>query len=476
MNLKIIEFSKTILDLNKQKRYSDSLAYFKQNKSKFQKSEIAGNAYLISSILTALRHTGNIDSAHKFLDIYQIEISEKTEEIVLNAYSWLLYTQLKNNCQNLISDANDFEEEIFSNNPNQEECNSVMNSRSVNFAKIKFVIPLLAKLKSQFTYTALSNLFTLVLKSVKSKTSVDWKFISDFCDIIDPFVLSMDCQTINAVVKGVSKSIELASDREQWYAYKTNALFNLGRFEECYQLSSQALKTFSKFHYSNDVWFARRIALSKKSMGRSEEAISDLKILLKKKKDWFIQKELAEMLLTAGDLEQSFDFAIQSVNNFGELNFKADLIFLIGKILNLKKENELAYKHFSLAKLIREKEEWRIPSELCEVLELAGQKLINPEDYHSLKQELSTYWKTFKLKEDSSSQSYVGLVRQILHNNERGMDGFISYQKNESIYFKIKAGEPMIQKIKPGSKLIFNIYQPETGIKVMAVNLKIPVK
>ena len=58
----------------------------------------------------------------------------------------------------------------------------------------------------------------------------------------------------------------------------------LGKFQECYDVSKLALETFEKFHYSNDIWFARRIALSKKNLGNSEDAIKELQQILRKKK------------------------------------------------------------------------------------------------------------------------------------------------------------------------------------------------
>jgi len=163
--------------------------------------------------------------------------------------------------------------------------------------------------------------------------------------------------------------MELASDKESWYAYKSKALIKLGKYQECYDISIVAINTFDNFHYSNDIWFTRRIALSKKALGNTEEAIKELLKVSKKKKEWFILKELAELYKDAGNQDEAFRYAIQAVNSFGELEYKVDLLFLIGELLNEKKEDELAYKHFLLAKLIRINEMWSIPSKLSSALE-----------------------------------------------------------------------------------------------------------
>ena len=67
-----VEFSRAILNLNKEKKYSDALKYFKANKAQYTETQIAANAYLVSAMLTALRHTNNCDSAFKFLEFYKM--------------------------------------------------------------------------------------------------------------------------------------------------------------------------------------------------------------------------------------------------------------------------------------------------------------------------------------------------------------------------------------------------------------------
>ena len=55
-------------------------------------------------------------------------------------------------------------------------------------------------------------------------------------------------------------------DKENWFAYKTKALLKLGEWQECFDTSKNALEVLDNFHYSNDIWFARRIALAKKNL------------------------------------------------------------------------------------------------------------------------------------------------------------------------------------------------------------------
>ena len=190
--------------------------------------------------------------------------------------------------------------------------------------------------------------------------------------------------------------IELASDLENWYSYKSKALFEIGMFKECIEISNQALEVLKKFHYSNDVWFARQIAISKKQLGNLEGAISDFHEILNKRQEWFIEKELAELYYEKGDTKKALLFASKSINNFGDLDQKGDLIILLGKLLKLRNENDLSFKHFSLASLIRINKKWSIPSELSNEVDQFGKEKISIEKLNDLKKELTQFWKDFK--------------------------------------------------------------------------------
>ena len=250
------------------------------------------------------------------------------------------------------------------------------------------LIPILLGLNSDFSKTLVSNLFSIVLKSEKKKPAPNWKLVNDFCNQIDPTLLSTDCSTIQVERKGRTQDMELASDFENWYAYKTKALMKLGEWQECFNTSKEALEKIDSFHYSNDVWFSRRVALSKKNLGNAEDTIEELETILKKKREWFIQKELAELYFEKDDLDAAFKLAIDAINNFGPLEFKVDLLYLIGKILNKQEESDLAFKHFSLSKLVRQDEEWKVPQKVFDELNQLEQSEIPLSELKNLKSEL----------------------------------------------------------------------------------------
>ncbi len=416
-------------------------------------------------MLTALRQTGNFDNAFKFLKFYKITIDGNTKEIILTAYGWLLYSKFK--AENQLNENHQIENEIFDDEEIETTNNHHYNKTEI-IQKIESFLPLILKLNNDFAYAVVSNLFTSVLKAEKKKPNANWKLVNDICDLVSPELLHIDCRTIEVERKGQKKPMELASDKENWYAYKSKALMKLGVFQECYEVSKKALDIFDVFHYSNDIWFARRVALSKKNLGNSADAIAELQQVLRRKKEWFIQKELAVLYQEAGDNETAFSYAISAINNFGDLEYKVDLLYLLGELLKSKQELDLAFKHFSLSQLIRIKEEWSIPSKLQIALSQFERTAIPIDKLQELKNELKKYWSNFNPQQSVPRkkilQRLTGKIDKILHNNENGVDGFIKFEGNKSIYFRVNSTEEVIKAIAIGLEVDFKVL-PATGDK-----------
>jgi tetratricopeptide (TPR) repeat protein len=395
--LSLYDFSSEIFKLHKDKKYQDTLNYFRENKTHFTPEEICTNRYIVSGVISSLIELNHYEAVFSFVEQYHIIIDPKN--------------------------------------------------------------------------------FPYLLKDAKDKVTPNWNFISRLCDLISVESLSTECRTIEVVRKGEKKEMGLASNKEDWYAAKAKALFETHRYQECYEISKQALDLFEVFHYSNDIWFARRIALCKKNLGNSTDAIAELQQVLKRKKAWFIQKELAALYHEVGDNNKAFKFAIDAINNFGDLEYKVGLLMLLGELLKEKQENDLAFKHFSLSSLLRIKEEWSIPPELRFAFSQFQNAPIPIEKLQDLKSELKQYWNTFIPKPKSPGQSpnqhLSGKISIILHNNERGVYGKIKFDGNKLVYFIVNANEEIIPKLKVGLEVEFKLIPASSDKKEKAIHLKI---
>ena len=420
------EFVNYINNLKKEKKFKEILVFFKKEKNNFTNKEISRHNLLISIIITSLRKTNNLNSILKFMKIYNISLNDDTHDMVLNAYGWLMYDKYK------------------------------IDSIKANFDKFNFltlindVIILICKKKSEFSYTIISRFLNIVFKTEKEKLNVDWNFINKFCNIFDPNHLSLECDVIE--IRGKKK--ELASDKESWYQHNTKALFELENYEECYNISKIALENIENFHFSNDVWFARRIALSKKELGNLDEAIKDLEEIYKDKNEWFIQKELADMYFEIDNIDKAFEYSIQAINKYGKIEYKIGLILLLARILKIQNKITLSYKHFLAVKLIREENDWKISDELEE--EINSVKVDGT--YDDIMVELKKYWKSFIL--ESNKDFFKGRIKKILNDNDRGKNGWIT-SEGKDYYFTI-----------PSHISITNNIFEKTNIKFVVIDAK----
>lgn len=424
--ISFFEFNQQVSELKKAEQYSEVLKFFKENKQHYPKEQIASGQWLVSNIITSLRKTNNSKYIDALLSEFNILINEQTDEMVLNSYGWSLYNNIKNNIYN----------------------------KHQLIQIIKYPIHLLSLTKSKFSYSIISNILRLGIKLAKDNQNQDFEFTNSFCNLFDKNILTLECHSFE--VRG--KNTEQASDKEKWYSEKSKSLFELNKFQECFELSYEALDSIDNFHNNNDLWFARRIALSKKELGNINEAISDLEKIYNKKRDWFIQKEIAELYFENNDIENAFNNAIQAINDKGKLEFKIGLLFLLGKILKLKGKLKLSYWHFLLIKKIREDNDWKVTDELIVALNSIDLHMDSDIEKRKLIEGLEKFWKSYIPKKDFLQ----GKIKTILNNNERGKNGFIiSY--NKDYYFTIPIHSNFIDNIKEDVKVQFEVIELKDG-------------
>lgn len=231
--------------------------------------------------------------------------------------------------------------------------------------------------------------------------------------------------------------------------WRTKALLEKGLFDECIELSQKALDTFETFHYSNDIWFARRISLSYKGLGKSETALEQLKFLLKRKNEWFIHKEIAEIYFEQGDTKQALKFAIDSALSFGDADKKLNLYKLLSEILISNNQNEEAKEHIEFMYQIRKAHEWRIDNDLQNLInkfQIDMEKIVNLRDSE---RELKRLWERLKF---SNQTQLIGVIKTILPS---GKAGFVETENKKSYYFQLRHFKGKFELAKEGQKVSF---------------------
>lgn len=215
------------------------------------------------------------------------------------------------------------------------------------------------------------------------------------------------------------------SKREKYYDYATKAYFEVEDYDKCIETSKDALDSLDVFTNNSDVWYNWRIAKSYRELLENNEALRYLEEVVKVKKDWFVQKEIAENYYVLGDDEKAQDYICEAVLTNDPLSIKVNLYHLAYKIL--KEINpELALKHAELFYAIKLENDSQIPDDIEELL-------IDEEtlDKNALESEIRQYWSEYKFKDQELQK---GTVTRIF---EHGRSGFITSDDNESVYFNV---------------------------------------
>ncbi|ADR19508.1 tetratricopeptide repeat protein [Calditerrivibrio nitroreducens] len=242
------------------------------------------------------------------------------------------------------------------------------------------------------------------------------------------------------------KKIEIASEYEQYFMHKSKALYELSEYEKCIEISNAAITSLKRFHYNNDIWFKWRIALSFKNMQRYDESLEKLIEIVRIKKDWFIQKEIAEIYFIQNKYDDALSFAIDSILNAGEIDKKIYVIILLCEIFEKKQMHYEAGLHYLLAKNIIDKNGWKIqvPIQLKDKFNDFGAQA---NDIH---RELKKIWNQIN---DAKMDRYDGIIINYLSNNQAG---FIKCH-NQTYYFKVADLYGKKEDYSIGTKVTFSL-------------------
>lgn len=486
MGKTLYELSAEMKCLNKEWKFRESLAFFKEHKVGLDPSQIWKDGFVLTEIFKALRGSKNTRHLDYFVQTYGVEISANTNEFVLTAYGWALYDCFKE--EHPLDGALETE----SNSPDEDEeewrDGEVPDDYEPSWSlqAVRKLLPILTgKLNSEYVKTLFTNLFGIVTKTEMKKGAWNWKLINEICDSINPELLSTKCETGTVLRKGRETQTEFASDREKWYSMKSKALMKLWRFEECAEISKRALESFEKFHYSNDTWFSRRITLANIQLGKADSAIADMEAIYRKKREWYVEKDLAELYFHRKEYARAVEFCMRALANFGDLEHKVGVLELVGDALKLSWEKPLALKHFFLARLLRVREGWKVSPKLEEMAKELRTELPTLPQERDLVSELRPVWKSRSGEREapfrpqrrneagSQTEKTFGTVSKILNRNEKWVNGFVESDDGVTAYFNLREEGETIQNLHEGSKVSYVYLPPKESARWTAVKIRV---
>lgn len=400
--------------------------------SEYSTKEISEKTNMVSDILMALYKLNKYEKGINFIEDYlKIDLSA-LEQFTVNMYGWCVYKLLKEIFKGVENwDDNDFEH----SDDNLDD--SIGTDLKSFYNRLKSIFNVLSITDEKY-YLVIKMLLFSFLKIISKQAKLQWSLGYDLLSFFKPENFSK--QTSTTEFNGRQK--ELASDFENWHAQKAKALFELGKFQECITFSNEVLNKGILKHYDYDIWFKRRIGLCHYKLNDLNKALSYLSEVIKYKKDWFIQKDIAEIFYELGEYEKALKYAIDAALNRGEQKYKCDLYILLYKILKNTPDQEVALKHLQLAAAIKIKEEWKLGETLSNYL---SENKLSAEgiDFKLLEKELKLFYHS-KLK--------TGTLQKI---NPQSKIGFIN-SNGSSIFFRFNAFSGSPSKIKDNIEVYFS--------------------
>lgn len=281
----------------------------------------------------------------------------------------------------------------------------------------------------------------MLLKKGRFKQTLRW------LDQLDPVRLRVD---VPEYTDAKGKTRKGASHRETFHSLKTNALEKEGRWEECLVASEFALALGlpGGLHYDNDLWFARRVALSKFHLGRLDEALTELTVLAARKPTSFLFYDLAEIAWSKKDDALTFKHCIAALQCFGEIAFKLSALLLLSKVLWAQGKEDYARQHLALFVAYRREHGWRLDERVMTLVTEWHVPLEGANAAELLKQ-LKSLWREWDLP---TTSRLTGVVQTVMPH---GRAGFIMAADHERFFFDTRDWKDKRGKPTTGAKVSF---------------------
>lgn len=239
------------------------------------------------------------------------------------------------------------------------------------------------------------------------KSNEDWEFMLYWLDKLNPDLLNEE--------QNESGGIVYPSKKEEYYFLASKAYLACQDFEECIEISKEALdKVTVDFAFDGDVWHYRRIAKSLYGLGQYDDALTYFEKVVKVKRDWYILKEIAQTYYEINEFDDALKYAVEAILSNNPLEIKVNVFYLIYNIL--KDENgPLALKIESGS---------IVPDEI-EDLGIDESEL----DIPVLESEIRKYWTDRKYE---GRELQFGTITKVF---DHGKSGFITSDDEQSFYF-----------------------------------------
>lgn len=172
----------------------------------------------------------------------------------------------------------------------------------------------------------------------EAKRLKKWEYIEEFARRLDVQTLSLE--------PGEFNGRRLPSDYQRWAFSVTRALLESERYEECI---AQAHEASEKLPENERFHFLRWETLARVRMGQAEEGLKQLEYInVRYPKQWYVQSDIASVLVQLGQYEPALLWFCRSMSMPGDLKGRIATLKSMCEILQRLERWQVVYEHLRL--------------------------------------------------------------------------------------------------------------------------------
>lgn len=282
-------------------------------------------------------------------------------------------------------------------------------------------------------------------REMMAQPDTDWQEIENWLLKMQPDLL--DDQAFK-MSDPSGKEREIASAMEQWYAMMLRVKAGRNQPRELLALLAETRRRNFRWHYNNDIWFARKEAFAYQQLGQKEKAEKILRRLLLQKKDWFLLFDLAKVV---PDKKEALQLLCRAALGKGKNEMKLKLYEAIyTELRNRPEEMPSAVLHLCLIAAIREENNWEVKPSLLEEIRSEGISINEQGSSSRILKQLAPFWERTAGSAERNNQKWEGTIERIFPHGGAGL-----IKAKEGVYYFTTKG--IKGEIKPGQKVVFEL-------------------
>lgn len=293
-------------------------------------------------------------------------------------------------------------------------------------------------------YSFTSRAIFKLVKQLLNEQQINWREIEEWLMRMEPDLL--DDRPFQ-MTDSNGKKLELASPMEEWYAHMIKLKGGLNQPEELLKLIDTAKRKNLKWHYNNDIWFARKEAFAYQQLNETKKSEAILRKIVSLKKDWFLLFDLA---IVVDDPTESLQLCCRAALSPGKNEHKLKLYHHIYmKIKEHEQYQKEAGWHLCMIAAVREENGWDVKPELIEEIQRRRIDQNAMGSSSKIYKALSPFWQ--QMSGHSNPTKLKGVIEKILPNNK---SGFIKCTDHNRYFFNLKG---IKSNAEVGTKVIFEL-------------------